>query len=239
MNKSEVYLNYHFPRWEELPDIELYMDQVVNILEKNLSIFSGDEKLITSSMINNYVKQKNVKPPVKKRYDKGYIAYLFVVCILKRIMPIAQICKGIEFMMLSYSVPIFCTELENSLKELFAGKKVTMVKIWNTTCGHCIHELPNLTKLNDEFEPLGGQVIGIVYNAVDADEIKEAEEIIQTLGVDFPNLLPNETIRKLFRTQVFPATFFINEKGILLADPVLGSRFSEYEELLNQYLSQE
>ena len=123
--------------------------------------------------------------------------------------------------------------------ELFAGKKVTMVKIWNTTCGHCIHELPNLTKLNDEFEPLGGQVIGIVYNAVDADEIKEAEEIIQMLDVDFPNLLPNEAVRKLFRTQVFPATFFIDEKGMLLADPVLGSRFSEYEELLNQYLSQE
>ena len=123
--------------------------------------------------------------------------------------------------------------------ELFSGKKVTMVKIWATTCGHCIHELPALAQLNDEFEPLGAQVIGIVYNAVDADDIQEAEEIIRMLNVDFPNLLPNEGIRKLFQTQVFPATFFIDEKGMLLADPVLGSRFSEYEELLNQYLSQE
>ena len=123
--------------------------------------------------------------------------------------------------------------------DLFSGNKVTMVKIWATTCGHCIHELPALSQLNAEFEPLGAQVIGIVYDAVDEDEIEEAEEIIQALGVDFLNLLPNEAIRKLFRTQVFPATFFIDEKGMLLADPVLGSRFSEYEELLNQYLSQE
>ena len=127
MNEAEIYANYHFPRWDELPDIELYMDQVVNILEKNLSVFSKDEKLITPSMINNYVKQKIVKPPTKKRYDRVHIAYLFVVCILKRIMPISQICEGIEFIMRSYSVPevydMFCTELENSLKELFADKK--------------------------------------------------------------------------------------------------------------------
>ena len=81
MYDKSIYANIMFPRWDDLPDIELYMDQVVSILEKNLSVFSNGEKLITPSMINNYVKQKIVKPPVKKRYDKMHLAYLFVVCI--------------------------------------------------------------------------------------------------------------------------------------------------------------
>ena len=127
MSAKESYVNYHFPRWSELPDIELYMDQVVGILERNLSVFTKDEKKITPAMINNYVKQKIVKPPVKKRYDRTHIALLFVVCIMKQIMPISQICKGIELALGAYSVPelydVFCTELENSLHALFSGAK--------------------------------------------------------------------------------------------------------------------
>ncbi|MBQ9921517.1 MAG: DUF1836 domain-containing protein [Clostridia bacterium] len=64
LNTKEI-LEFHLPRWDELPEIELYMDQVVYTLEKKLEIFAEDEsqKIITSTMINNYVKQKVVKPP--------------------------------------------------------------------------------------------------------------------------------------------------------------------------------
>ena len=55
----EDIINFHCPRWNELPDIELYMDQVVSIIEKNFSCFVGDKnKIVTSTMINNYVKQR-------------------------------------------------------------------------------------------------------------------------------------------------------------------------------------
>lgn len=121
---SEI-LNYHCPRWDEFPDIDLYMDQVVNILEKNLSIFesSYSGKIITSSMINNYVKQQVVKPPKNKKYDRVHLSYLFVVCILKRIMSISEICKGIEGILKKYDISdvynIFCDELELALKNAF------------------------------------------------------------------------------------------------------------------------
>ena len=60
---SKDMAKYHCPRYEEFPDIGLYMEQVIEILHSNLNPFatSQDEKLITSTMVNNYVKQKIFK----------------------------------------------------------------------------------------------------------------------------------------------------------------------------------
>ena len=126
MDMKDTYLNYKCPRWEDFPEIELYMDQVVNILETNLAIFSRNEKIITPAMINNYVKQKIVKPPIKKKYDRVHLAYLYVVCVLKRIMPISQICDGMAFAMKKYAIPVaynmFCDELELAIAKAFGNK---------------------------------------------------------------------------------------------------------------------
>ena len=66
---------YHLPRWEELPDIELYMDQVITLIERYLAplLEEADEennKIITSAMINNYVKLGIMPKPIKKRYER-------------------------------------------------------------------------------------------------------------------------------------------------------------------------
>ena len=135
MDMKNTYLNYRCPRWEDFPEIELYMDQVVNILENSLNIFSRNEKIITPAMINNYVKQKIVKPPNKKKYDRVHLAYLFVVCILKRIMPISQICDGMAFAMKKYSIPVaynkFCDELESAIAKIFGEESI---EIENVSC---------------------------------------------------------------------------------------------------------
>ena len=130
INKNEI-LEFHLPRWDELPEIELYMDQVVYTLEKKLEIFAEneDQKIITSTMINNYVKQKVVKPPVKKRYGRLQLSYLFVVCLLKRIMNISDICESIAMMLKKYTVQeiydLFCDEFENALRVVFSGEAVS------------------------------------------------------------------------------------------------------------------
>ena len=56
---EEIIMKIHIPRWNELPEIDLYLDQVVNYLEKYLSQYSTnkEDKIITKTMINNYVKQ--------------------------------------------------------------------------------------------------------------------------------------------------------------------------------------
>jgi len=67
--------SFLFPRWNELPEVDLYMDQVVGYLSQKLSVFYDTEdedsgKMITATMINNYVKQRIIAAPVKKRYDR-------------------------------------------------------------------------------------------------------------------------------------------------------------------------
>ena len=77
------------PGWEALPQLELYMDQVIVLMEQYLSVFSdGKDKLITPSMINNYVKLGLIPPPVKKKYSREHLARLITICMLKQIMPI-------------------------------------------------------------------------------------------------------------------------------------------------------
>ena len=81
--RIEKIIKHHLPRWNELPEIDLYLDQVVNYLEKYLGILSSndDDKIITKTMINNYVKQGIMPAPEKKKYGKTHIAYLMVICI--------------------------------------------------------------------------------------------------------------------------------------------------------------
>ncbi|WP_046215135.1 DUF1836 domain-containing protein [Paenibacillus wulumuqiensis] len=95
---GEAKIEYRFPRWKQLPQIELYMDQMVALLEGQFRQFPGDtgSKLITPSMINNYVKQKVIPPTVKKRYSRTHIAYLIMICNLKPVLPIATIQTMIE-----------------------------------------------------------------------------------------------------------------------------------------------
>lgn len=118
-------MNYHCPRWDELPEIDLYIDQVIYILENNLSIFNkdSDSPLITSSMINNYVKQHILKPPVKKKYNRSHLSYLFVICVFKRLMSLTQIRGSITMTRRLFSVEdgynIFCEQLEKALKHAF------------------------------------------------------------------------------------------------------------------------
>ena len=64
--------NYSLPTWDMLPDIELYMDQVVSVVTKFLEVPStiGLNRSITPSMINNYVKLKIIPSPKMKKYSK-------------------------------------------------------------------------------------------------------------------------------------------------------------------------
>lgn len=79
--------------WNTMPDIDLYMDQVLTYLDKEFKPFKVklDEKLLTSSMINNYVKDNVIRKPVKKKYDKEHLSKLIEICALKQILNIPEI----------------------------------------------------------------------------------------------------------------------------------------------------
>ena len=85
---------YNLPTWEELPTLELYMDQVIMLLSQHLNFLPKEghnDKIITASIINNYVRMRIIPPPVKKKYSKIHMAYLIMICTLKQSLNIAYV----------------------------------------------------------------------------------------------------------------------------------------------------
>ena len=95
LRRWEKFLNeYKLPAWEDIPDLGLYMEQVVTFLKKCLSYMetsNESDSIITASAINNYVRKKIMPQPVKKRYYRTHIAYLIILCALKQSLSIAEI----------------------------------------------------------------------------------------------------------------------------------------------------
>ena len=90
--------NFSFKSFEQLPDLELYMDQVVTFLEKQLYIFqtSTMDRQITPSMINNYVKGEVLPAPENKKYSKEHLALIEEICTLKQVLSIAEVKQSLD-----------------------------------------------------------------------------------------------------------------------------------------------
>ena len=87
---SAALRGYALPRWEDFPDLEIYMDQMIVLINRYLK-FQDSEKNVTASMINNYVKARLMPPPVRKKYGRAHLAYLVVICTLKDALGMAVI----------------------------------------------------------------------------------------------------------------------------------------------------
>lgn len=107
--------------WDHLPDIALYMDQVVSFMPRQLIHFDQNEAL-TSAMVNNYIKDGLVPRADGKRYSPAHLSQLTAVCALKKVLPVRDIgillCAGQE----QVSDPkegyeLFCGALDRALAD--------------------------------------------------------------------------------------------------------------------------
>lgn len=117
-----------FPTWDTLPELELYMDQVVSLMERYLSVVNiqpegldETDKIITPSMVNNYVKKGYMPAPIKKKYGKEHLAYLFIICTMKQSLPIPVIHTFIESMLTVTTIDELMDMFVESYKECFTG----------------------------------------------------------------------------------------------------------------------
>ena len=76
--------------WDKLPDIPLYMDQVISYMPRQLMDLEGGETL-TSAMVNNYIKAGLLPRADGKKYSREHIALLTVICILKHVLTAREI----------------------------------------------------------------------------------------------------------------------------------------------------
>lgn len=127
---KEELINIHIIRWKEMPNIDLYIDQVINLLDKALGECVYKEKeghVITKNMINNYVKHNIIPPAVNKKYNKEHIAKLVMICILKTLYSITDISSMLKFMNEDEDVEtkynLFCDEVESAIKVVFEKRE--------------------------------------------------------------------------------------------------------------------
>ena len=122
---------FHLPRWRNFPEIDLYIDQLVSYLEQHLSNYiindeEKDGKIVTKTMINNYVKHNVIKPPVNKKYNREHLAYLFAIFLLKQIYSIGEVKMLLDLAIktspIDQAYDMFCNELEKAIKLTFENK---------------------------------------------------------------------------------------------------------------------
>ena len=141
---SQSIQNFKLPRYDDLPEVELYLDQTTAYISERLEIL-GDVKL-TNSMISNYVKHKLIRRPVKKRYAADQIAELFFIAVAKNVMQLSDLKAAIELQRRTYSTKVaynyFVEELENILPYVF-GLKTELDEIGNehTEYQHMLHNI--------------------------------------------------------------------------------------------------
>lgn len=79
---------------DDIPNIDLYMDQVTTFMDKKLrsaSRYPGEDKILTKTMINNYAKNDLLPPPIKKKYSKEHVLLLIFIYYYKSILSINDI----------------------------------------------------------------------------------------------------------------------------------------------------
>lgn len=91
---EEIFLQFPTIRTADIPGIDLYMDQVTTFLQENLRGLSRapeDDKFLTKTMINNYVKNKVLIPPVRKKYSREHMMLLIMIYYMKSFLSIGDI----------------------------------------------------------------------------------------------------------------------------------------------------
>ena len=119
---------FRLPRYADLPDFRLYIDQLIALGEKTLAPLMGadGEKWITATMVGNYARQGVIPRPEGKRYGREHAAYLIFVCLSKQVIAIGDIQQLIALQRrtefnVAVAYDYFCTELESILAHVFNG----------------------------------------------------------------------------------------------------------------------
>mgnify|MGYP002608780976 CR=1 FL=1 len=148
---------------EEIPNIDLYMDQVTTFMEEHLKNTRRyeEDKVLTKTMINNYAKNNLLPPPVKKKYSKDHLLLLIFIYYFKSILSI----KDIETLLKpmtdagfgqdsdkdAYSLADMYQQICTMCKGQLEPLKENIASAWETA-GETFSEIPDTSK--DTFQIL-------------------------------------------------------------------------------------
>lgn len=123
-NSGDSLQYFHFPRYSEIPDVGLYLDQVVKFINDRLAPLGYQE--ITTNMVGNYVKKKYISAPVKKQYTTEQIVGLIVIYVTKSMLTMDKIQQVFsvhsQIGTVQESYDMFCEETEQHMQEIFSAQ---------------------------------------------------------------------------------------------------------------------
>jgi len=121
--------------------------------------------------------------------------------------------------------------------DVFKDYDYTIVNVWATSCSPCIEELPLLQNISKEQAVNRIGVIGIVADGMGA--APQANEMLQTLGISFVNLLPDENFQEQFigKQSAVPYTMIVDQNGNILKF-VMGSQTElQFQKMIGEILN--
>lgn len=125
---TQTLLEFRCPTWAELPNLSLYMDQVLIVIEDALRPVSDTEDALTATMVNNYVKMKLLPPSSRKKYDRAHLSALIMITLLKRVLSMSELALLLDCLYARFephdAYDLFCTELERGIHAAVAGDSV-------------------------------------------------------------------------------------------------------------------
>ncbi len=103
----------------DIPNIDLYMDQVTTFMDEHLQSSKRfeDDKILTKTMINNYTKNNLLPPPEKKKYSSEHMLLLIYIYYLKNFLTI----DDIQNILTPLTERFFHQENGIGLKEIYEG----------------------------------------------------------------------------------------------------------------------
>ena len=109
------------PEWALLPNIGLYMDQVITLTERALGGVLPEGE-ITRSMVNNYVKSGLLRRPTRKKYDRAHLAALLEIAVLKQSLSMEEIAQMLGLLGGGEEgYTLFCAQVRALEEEMAAG----------------------------------------------------------------------------------------------------------------------
>lgn len=116
-------------------------------------------------------------------------------------------------------------------QSIFADYKLTMINVWGTFCPPCIHEMPDLGEIAEEYADKDVRIVGLVADSLNPDgtisegQVETAKEIVEKTGANYLHILPSpELYHVLSAATALPTTFFVDSEGNQVGHAVVSAQ---------------
>ncbi|MBM7616560.1 hypothetical protein JOC36_000093 [Weissella uvarum] len=103
---------FTLPRWNELPTLDLYLDQVVSLVNGYVAEImpANQKRVLTNAMLNNYVKHDLMPAPVKKKYSRQHVVFLILISLMKQAFSLDEVQRVLDLALRDRSLKDFYDE---------------------------------------------------------------------------------------------------------------------------------